>query len=83
VDEARGVLTRDEFIYEMSVVLREARETNYWLRLMRATGSLMTPEIDALIVESDQLRRILGSIVSRSRRNRGQKKLAYYPAFPF
>ena len=74
VEEARGVLRRDEFIYKMSVALRETRETNYWLRLMRATGCLVTSEIDGLIAEPDQRRRIPGSLVSRSRRNRAQKK---------
>lgn len=48
VEEARDGVTRDGFIYTMSV----ARETPYRPGLMRAPRCSVTSEIDGLIAES-------------------------------
>ena len=35
VEEAIGAFSRNDFIYKMSLALKESRETHYWLRLIR------------------------------------------------
>ncbi|MCF6171522.1 MAG: hypothetical protein L3J31_01210 [Bacteroidales bacterium] len=47
--------------------LREMRETNYWLRLIKEISNNLSTnerkELDYLIDESEQLTKILGAIV--------------------
>jgi len=73
VEEAESASSKDDFIYRMNVALREARETHYWLRLIKGSGLAKADQLDGLIAEADELRRILGAIVSssRGRRKRG------------
>jgi four helix bundle protein len=47
----------------MSLASKEARETNYWLRLIRDSGMLNGDRIQAIIDESEELCKILTSIV--------------------
>jgi four helix bundle protein len=37
--EARGAESRSDFIHKMQIVLKELRETQYWLRLIEASES--------------------------------------------
>jgi len=50
----------------MNIALKEARETNYWLRLLKSTGYLESSDI---IEESTGIMNILGAIVKTSRKN--------------
>jgi hypothetical protein len=44
------------------------RESNYWLRIIKATlpNSKFEEELNYLIDESEQLKKILGSIVTKT-----------------
>jgi len=46
------------------ISLREARESNYWLRILIAIDNQQHPELDRLIKESSEFKNILGSIVN-------------------
>lgn len=63
VEEAQAGQSKADFIAKMSISRKEARETLYWLRLLK--GSEMVPEshLKETIQESDELVRILTSIV--------------------
>jgi four helix bundle protein len=67
IEEATAGYSREEFIYKMNIALKEARETHYWLRLIRDAKYLPHNRFDAIIQEAYELSRILGSIVSKSR----------------
>jgi four helix bundle protein len=67
VEEAQGAHTRREFIRKMNVARAEAMETRYWLRLIVDAGLLPAARLDSLVAESDELIRILTSIVKRAR----------------
>jgi four helix bundle protein len=56
----------------MNIALKEARETHYWLRLARDSKYITPKRFEAIIQEADELRRILGAIVSKSRNSRKQ-----------
>lgn len=43
VEEAQSGQSRADFISKMSIALKEARETHYWLRLL-AAGELVKPD---------------------------------------
>ena len=66
VEEATAAQSKKDFISKMSISLKEARETNYWLRLLKRTGFIQK---DDLIVESEEIMNILGAIVRTSRKN--------------
>ncbi len=66
VEEATAAQSKKDFIAKMSIALKEARETNYWLRLLKRTGFIKK---DNLINESSELMNILGAIIRTSRKN--------------
>jgi len=51
----------------MGVALKEARESNYWLRLIEVSELVKGDELDFLLNESEELRKILTSIVKTSK----------------
>ena len=67
VEEAESAYTKDVFTYKMNIALSEARETYYWLRLLKCSDLLTSHGLDVIIDEADQIRKILGAIVSSSR----------------
>jgi four helix bundle protein len=67
-EEADAAQTKKEFIAKISVSSKEARETNYWLRLMKCSKIIDYP-FDDLILKSEELIRILTAIVKTSQRN--------------
>jgi len=67
VEEAQGGQSRADFISKNAIALKEARETHFWLRLLVAAGILLEADLSGLIDEADQIKRILGSIVVRTR----------------
>lgn len=69
VEEAQGGQSRPDFISKNNIALKEARETHFWLRLLVASRILSQDELSDLIDEADQIKRILGSIVVRTRAN--------------
>jgi four helix bundle protein len=70
-EEASAGFSRNDFIYKMAVASKEARESNYWLRLIRDSGIAKTKEleeeINEAITESSELKKILTSIVKTSK----------------
>ena len=66
VEEATAAQSKKDFISKMSIALKEARGTNYWLRLLKRTGFIKE---DNLINESSEIMNILGAIIRTSRKN--------------
>jgi len=69
-EEATAGFSKSDFTYKMSIASKEARETNYWLRLLRDSGLIkdkpLYKEILDGIDESDQIKKILTSDVKTS-----------------
>ena len=71
-EEAQAASSKPDFIYKTEISLREMRESNYWLRLLTATdqsNKFNQEELKFLESESEELKKILGSIVSKSKQN--------------
>lgn len=62
VEEADGCKTRKDRANKLTVARKEAREVNYWLRLIKG-DYLEGPDLDSLIDESSQLIRILSAMI--------------------
>lgn len=69
VEEAGAAQTKAEFIRRMSIAKSEARETNYWLRLIRDSRLVLPERMTEIIAESEQVARILTTIVKTAEDN--------------
>jgi four helix bundle protein len=74
VEEAQAGQSKADFISKMSIASKEARETNYWLRLLRDSGIINEIEAESLLVESESIINILTSIVKTSSLNSPNSK---------
>lgn len=61
VEESTAAYSRKDFNYKMGIASREARETRYWLRLLKAGNVIEVP--DSYFSEIDEINSILTSIV--------------------
>lgn len=68
VEEAIGAQSKKDFLSKISIAYKEARETNYWLRLLR-DSNLIEPQLaNALIRDIDELLRLMGAIISSTKK---------------
>ena len=68
-EEAQGAVSKVDFSNKVGISLKEARETNYWIRIIIE----ITPDNDdwiSLEKESSELMKILGSIYSKTSKQR-------------
>ena len=68
IEEALAGQSKRDFIAKMSISSKEARETKYWLRLLKES-ELTKINVDDLIKDIFELIRILTSIVKTSQQN--------------
>jgi four helix bundle protein len=66
VEEALAGFSKKDFTAKMSIASKEARETHYWLRLIRDSGLVGINQVKYLVSESETLVKILTSIVKTS-----------------
>ncbi len=66
VEEAQAGQSKADFIAKMSISRKEARETLYWLRLLKAADLVSESKLSEIIHEADELVRILTAIVKKS-----------------
>lgn len=67
--EAQGASSKPDFINKMSISLKEAKETKFWLTLINKAGLLNDNSIDSELKESDELCAIYSTIVKRAKLN--------------
>ena len=67
--ESRFAQSRPDFVSKLSIALKEAAETDYWLRLLYETGYLTQAQFTSLIHDCEELQKILASIVKSSKTN--------------
>lgn len=69
VEEALAAHSKKDFAAKMTVALKEARETVYWLRLLRDSQWLEEKYADDILHDAIELRKILTAIVKTSKNN--------------
>lgn len=67
VAEAQQAQSKADFVSKMSIALKEATETKYWLRLLKATNYLNESEIKTISADCIEIERILTSILKSSK----------------
>jgi len=68
IEEAIGGSSRKDFIHKLEIAYREARETRYWLRLLKESGLLEIKLADSLINDCEELLKILSAIINSSKK---------------
>ena len=63
VAEAKHAQSRPDFLTKMNIALKEAAETDYWLRLLHETEYLTEQEYQSIYADCDEIESILASIV--------------------
>ena len=63
VEEAQAGQSKADFIAKMSIARKEARETHYWLRLLKAAEIVPEEQLNDILNESEQTVRIVTAIV--------------------
>ena len=62
VEEAIGGQSDKDFFAKLTISYKEARETQYWIRLLTDTGYLSTDQSDSLLNDIIEIQKIIGSI---------------------
>ena len=68
--EADGALTAKDFIHCYTVVKKETKETNFWLRLTRDTNPNLKSKVEQLENEGREIEAIVSSIIKNTRTNK-------------
>ena len=69
VEEAIDGTTKKDFKYKLSISYREARESHYWIRLLRDTDYISQEQASSLLKDCDKLLKIIGSIIKTTKAN--------------
>jgi four helix bundle protein len=62
-EEARGAESRADFIHKMQIVLKEMRESLYWLKLLTKVDSLKTEGLSATLSEANHMANIIAKSI--------------------
>ena len=63
IEEAVGGLSRKDFSARIGIAHKEARETNYWLRLLCDSGLIEKKLFDSMSKDCEEILKISGSIL--------------------
>ena len=63
VEEAIGGHTEKDFSAKMSIAYKEARETKYWIRLLRDSGIIDKTLAVSFLSDIEEIVKIIGSII--------------------
>lgn len=66
-EEVVGGQSRKDFIAKCSIAYKEARETHYWLRLLRDTDYIDSQQAQSLLTDCEELLKILTAIIRSSK----------------
>lgn len=68
VEEAIGGQSKRDFIAKLSISYKEAREVHYWIRLLRDSKILEEKVAKELILDSEEILKILTAILKSSKK---------------
>ena len=67
VKESEHAESKADFIHELSIALKEANETEYWLMLLKDTNYLNLLEYEGIQNDISELIKLLASIIKTSK----------------
>ena len=66
-EESQAGSSKADFRNKIRISLREARETNYWLRIIKELEITENVELPKLLQESLEIKNILGAILNKTK----------------
>ena len=69
VEESIGGLSRKDFLAKLGVSYREARETRFWLRVLRDTDHISQEQSDSMLEDLEEIIRIITAIQKTTKSN--------------
>ena len=70
VSEAEFAQSKADFISKLSIALKEANETLYWLSLLKDSGYINEVMFESIKPDSEELIKLLVSIIKTSKNNK-------------
>ena len=67
IAEGEQAQSRPDFISKLGIALKEAAETNYWLRLLHGSGYLTDAEFASIFNDCRELERMLTAIIKTTK----------------
>lgn len=69
VREAEYAESKADFIHKLTIALKEANETEYWLDLLSKSNYLNLEQYNSLILDNKELLKLLISIIKTTKSN--------------
>jgi four helix bundle protein len=66
LEEARAGQSKADFYAKLRISLKEARESHYWLRLLRESECIAQTRINPLVTEANEIIAILTTIAKKA-----------------
>jgi four helix bundle protein len=66
-EESQAGSSKADFKNKVRIALKEARESNYWLRVIKALGEIEDSKLDILLQESKEIKNILAAIINNTK----------------
>jgi four helix bundle protein len=73
-EESQGAISKAEFIVKIQIALKEAKESKYWLRLIKDAEIHQSLYLEPLIVDCNEIIVIITSILKTAKENKEMKK---------
>ena len=67
ISESQQAQSRPDFINKLNIALKEACETDYWLRLLHKTDFLTDEQFLSIFSDCQELERLLTSIIKTTK----------------
>jgi len=72
ISESQDAQSTNDFISKLSIALKEARESKYWIELLKETEYLTKKESDSLVNDLIELIKLLVTIIKTTKDNNGK-----------
>ena len=72
--EAEHAESKSDFIHKMAIAQKEANETEYWIELLYQSEYLNASQYNSIIIDIQELNKILASIIITSKGNKYGKR---------
>jgi len=73
-EEASGAESKADFVHKLQIVLKELKETQYWLKLLCKAELGEKIKIESFSCECDELSRIIGKSIITAKKERQNAK---------
>jgi four helix bundle protein len=62
VEEALGAQSKPDFICKLAIAYKEARETHYWIRLLRDSKHITEKQASSILIDLEEILKIIAKI---------------------